>query len=87
MSADDNIDQDEGTITTGAESSVTWLGSVSSSWLAFAPPGWGVFTGASFALFASGNDIPWPVDGPEVGFAEMKEVYFEENIPDYDRWE
>lgn len=38
-----------------------------------------------FALFASGNGEPWPYDAPQdVGFAEVVEEYFEEEIPDYD---
>jgi hypothetical protein len=63
-----------------------WLASVSSSWLAFAPTNFFVFEGASFALFASGNGNPWPADAPNVGFEQVNEVYFEEDIPDYDIW-
>jgi hypothetical protein len=67
--------------------SVEWLQTFSSSWLAFAPPGYFVFSGASFALFASGGGEPWGFDSLEVGFRRIKEVYFEENIPDYDTLE
>lgn len=66
--------------------SVHWMSEISSSWLAFAPSNYFVFEGASFALFASGNGNPWPFDAPKVGFKEVNEVYFDENIPDYDRW-
>lgn len=64
----------------------TWVHPIASSWLAFSPPGFFVFEGASFALFASGNGSPWPYDAPEVGFAEYTEKFYEEDIPDYDRW-
>lgn len=63
-----------------------WMAELSSSWLAFAPANFFVFEGASFALFASGGGNPWPFDGPEVGFSEVREIYFDENIPDYDVW-
>ncbi|KAH8817081.1 glycosyl hydrolase family 43 protein [Xylogone sp. PMI_703] len=63
-----------------------WMTEIASSWLAFAPANYFVFEGASFALFASGNGNPWPYDAPVVGFKEVNEVYFEENIPDYDVW-
>ncbi|OBT88545.1 hypothetical protein VE02_03963 [Pseudogymnoascus sp. 03VT05] len=65
---------------------VVWMSDISSSWLAFAPKDFFVFEGASFALFASGNGNPWPFDAPSVGFKEVNEVYFDENIPDYDIW-
>lgn len=68
------------------QSAITWLDEIDSSWLAFAPPGWFVFEGAAFALFASGNGNPWPYDAPEVGFTDYLEEYYEEDIPDYDRW-
>lgn len=64
----------------------TWLSEIQSSWQAFAPAGWFVFEGASWAIFASGNGEPWPFDAPEVGFQEVTEEYYEEDIPDYDRW-
>ncbi|KAJ8113978.1 hypothetical protein OPT61_g4034 [Boeremia exigua] len=51
------------------------VASIDSSWLAFAPSGWFVFTGASFALFASGNGEPWPYDSPDVGFLKVEETY------------
>ena len=63
-----------------------WMAELSSSWLAFAPTNYFVFEGASFALFASGGGEPWPFDGPEVGFTKVKEIYYDENIPDYDIW-
>ncbi|KAL2204684.1 hypothetical protein CC79DRAFT_1309654 [Sarocladium strictum] len=66
------------------DDSVEWLQPFSSSWLAFAPPGYFVFSGASFALFASGGGEPWGFESPDVGFTRVEEVYFEENIPDYD---
>lgn len=65
---------------------VTWIAEIASSWLDFAPANYFVFEGASFALFASGNGNPWPLHAPEVGFGEVKEVYFDENIPDHDIW-
>ncbi|GMG09097.1 unnamed protein product [Aspergillus oryzae var. brunneus] len=70
-----------------ANSSVNWVSSIESKWLAFAPQGWFVFEGASFALFASRNGRPWSAGAPEVGFRSVTEEYFEEDIPDYDRWE
>lgn len=63
-----------------------WLANISSSWLAFAPADWFVFEGASFALFATGTGQPWPPRAPEVGFARVTEIYYKEDIPDYDRW-
>ncbi|KAL3462055.1 glycosyl hydrolase [Aspergillus heterothallicus] len=66
------------------KSGVSWLASFPSSWMATAPPDWFVFDGAMFALSASGNGEPWPVDGPAVGFQKVKEVYYQEDIPDYD---
>ena len=42
------------------------------------------FDGAMFALYASGDGFPWPFDAPEVGFGRVREVYYEENFPDYD---
>jgi hypothetical protein len=65
---------------------VTWMAEISSAWLTFAPNGYFVFEGASFALFASGNGNPWPIDAPTVGFKEVTETYFDESIPDYDIW-
>lgn len=47
-------------------------------------PGYPNFEGSMFALFASGNGEPWPYDAPEVGFRSVEEVYYEENLPDYD---
>jgi hypothetical protein len=63
------------------------MANISSAWLSFAPAGFFVFEGASFALFASGNGNPWPVTAPKVGFQQVVEEYFDENIPDYNRWE
>jgi hypothetical protein len=54
--------------------------------MATAPPNWFVFDGAMFGLFASGNGQPWPIDGLEVGFGKVEEVYYQEDIPDYDLW-
>ncbi|KAL2844825.1 glycosyl hydrolase [Aspergillus pseudoustus] len=68
------------------KSTVTWLTSFPSSWMAIAPPNWFVFDGAMFSLFASGNGEPWPMNAPEVGFEKAKEVYYQEDIPDYDDW-
>ncbi|PVH83520.1 glycoside hydrolase family 43 protein [Cadophora sp. DSE1049] len=64
-----------------------WMDEIESKWLAFGPAGTFVFEGANWALFASGNGNPWPFNAPEVGFREVRETYFEENIPDYDRWD
>lgn len=68
------------------DSSVNWVEKVSSHWLAFPPPGYFVFSGASFAVYASGGGEPWGFDSPDVGFTRVEETYFEENIPDYDVW-
>jgi hypothetical protein len=64
----------------------TFVATISSSWQAFAPTGYFVFSGASFALFATGVGEPWPHSAPAVGFSKVTETYFEENIPDYDKW-
>jgi hypothetical protein len=64
----------------------TYVTTIASSWQAFPPPGWFVFSGASFALFATGEGEPWPYDAPEVGFEKVWETYYEEDIPDFDRW-
>jgi CubicO group peptidase (beta-lactamase class C family) len=69
------------------KSPAQWVTSIEAKWLAFAPPGWFVFEGTSFALFASGNGRPWSVRAPKVGFASVTQRYYEEKIPDYDRWE
>ncbi|KAJ4137952.1 hypothetical protein NW765_016862 [Fusarium oxysporum] len=63
-----------------------YVGSIASSWQAIAPPNWFVFSGASWAIFATGDGEPWPHNGPQVGFNEVRETFHEENIPDYDRW-
>lgn len=68
------------------DAEVTWLEHFSSHWMAFAHPEYFVFTGASFALFASGGGEPWGVGSSDVGFTQVEEQYFEENIPDYDTW-
>ncbi|KAK9583548.1 hypothetical protein V6Z92_007685 [Aspergillus fumigatus] len=70
----------------GSDETITWLASLSSSWLAFAPSGWFVFEGASFALFATGTGQPWPPHAPEVGFSQVTETYYDEDIPNYDQW-
>lgn len=54
--------------------------------MATAPPNWFVFEGAMFALFASGNGRPWPPNTPKVGFQKVREVCFDEHIPDHDVW-
>ncbi|KAK1491999.1 xylan 1,4-beta-xylosidase [Colletotrichum tamarilloi] len=64
----------------------TYVAEIDSRWQAFAPTGYYVFTGASFALFATGEGEPWPFDGPKVGFTRVEERYHEEDIGDYDRW-
>lgn len=64
-----------------------WLAELSSSWLAFAPEDYLVFTGASFALFASGGGEPWGYESPEVGFRSVREEHYGENMPNYDVWE
>lgn len=43
------------------------------------------FDGVMFALFASGNSLPWPFDAPEVGFRKVREEYFDEGFGDYKR--
>ncbi|KAH6971168.1 glycosyl hydrolase [Ilyonectria sp. MPI-CAGE-AT-0026] len=63
-----------------------YVASIASKWQAFAPPNWFVFSGASFALFATGDGEPWPYTGPKVGFENVWEDYHKEDIPDYDRW-
>lgn len=65
-----------------------WLTEFESRWMAWAPTGYLVFEGAMFALFASGNGLPWTTAGPTVGFCSVQETFFEERIPDYDEgWE
>lgn len=68
------------------EDDVHWLANFSSYWMAFAHPEYFVFSGASFALFASGGGEPWGFDSSSVGFIKVEERYFDENIPDYDIW-
>ncbi|KLO94696.1 putative xylan 1,4-beta-xylosidase [Fusarium fujikuroi] len=63
-----------------------YVTSIASSWQAFAPPNWFVFSGASWAIFATGDGEPWPHNGPQVGFNEVRETFHKENIPNYDRW-
>ncbi|KAJ5623302.1 hypothetical protein N7490_011907 [Penicillium lividum] len=63
-----------------------YVATIESSWQAFAPANYFVFEGNSFALFASGGGEPWPCTGPDVGFTEVVETYFDENIPDHDIW-
>ncbi|KAH7324195.1 glycosyl hydrolase [Stachybotrys elegans] len=41
------------------------------------------FDGAMFALFASGNSLPWPLNAPQVGFCNVREEFFEEGLGDY----
>jgi hypothetical protein len=64
----------------------TYVVDIDSKWQAFAPSGWFVFEGNSFALFAHGEGEPWPYNAPDVGFAKVTETYYQESIPDYDRW-
>ncbi|KZL71894.1 beta-xylosidase (glycosyl hydrolase family 43 protein) [Colletotrichum tofieldiae] len=64
----------------------TYVAEVDSRWQAFAPAGYFVFTGASFALFATGEGEPWPVGASEVGFTRVEERYYEDGVGDYDRW-
>ncbi|UKZ78969.1 hypothetical protein TrVFT333_006718 [Trichoderma virens FT-333] len=64
-----------------------YITEIDSSWQAFAPANFFVFSGASFAIFATGLGEPWPRDGPVVGFKQVTETYYEENIPDYDVWD
>lgn len=40
----------------------------------------------SFALLATGTGQPWPPHAPEVGFSMVTETYYEENVPDCDKW-
>lgn len=70
-----------------SDGNITWLERFSSYWMAFAHPEYFVFTGASFALVASGGGEPWGFSSPEVGFTRVEEQYFDEDIPDYDTWE
>jgi hypothetical protein len=63
-----------------------YISTIESSWQAFAPTNFFVFEGNSFAIFSSGGGVPWPYNGPQVGFASVVETYFKENIPDYDIW-
>ncbi|WYZ35283.1 hypothetical protein EsH8_I_001559 [Colletotrichum jinshuiense] len=69
----------------GNASSPTWLKEFNSKQMG-SNPGYPNFEGSMFALFASGNGEPWPYDAPEVGFRSVEEVYYEENLPDYDNW-
>ncbi|KAL6802705.1 glycoside hydrolase family 43 protein [Trichoderma sp. SZMC 28013] len=64
-----------------------YIAEIASSWQAFAPANFFVFSGASFAIFATGLGEPWPYDGPVVGFKKVTETYYEENIPDHDIWD
>ncbi|KAH7156014.1 glycosyl hydrolase [Dactylonectria macrodidyma] len=64
----------------------TYPTNISSFWQAFGPVGYGIFTGASLALFGTGDGEPWPYNAPTVGFSKVTETYFQEDIPDYDRW-
>ncbi|KAF1970699.1 beta-xylosidase [Bimuria novae-zelandiae CBS 107.79] len=57
--------------------SVTWVKEIPPSVL---PAG---FDGAMFALYASGNSLPWAFDGAEVGFRKAREAYEEERLGDY----
>ncbi|RPA90557.1 Arabinanase/levansucrase/invertase [Choiromyces venosus 120613-1] len=47
---------------------ISWITSVESKWAAFAPVNYFVFTGAQFAIYATGNGFPWPWDGGDVRF-------------------
>lgn len=67
-------------------STAIWVDEVPSSWLAWAPSGFYVFSGASWAIFATGGGEPWAPPGATVGFTKVREEYFEEDIPDYDVW-
>ncbi|KAB5575338.1 glycosyl hydrolase [Coniochaeta sp. 2T2.1] len=62
-----------------------YVAEIESRWQAFAPAGWFVFTGNSFALFATGDGEPWPRDAPEVGFSQVRETYYADEVGDYDR--
>ncbi|KAK6087315.1 beta-xylosidase [Seiridium cupressi] len=68
------------------QSATIWVAELSSSWMAWAPTGYYVFSGASWAIFASGGGEPWTSQGATVGFKEIREEYYEENIPDFDVW-
>ena len=70
----------------GPQSRPEYVAEIASTWQAFAPANYFVFSGASFAIFASGLGEPWPYGGPVVGFKKVTETYYEENIPDYDVW-
>jgi hypothetical protein len=63
-----------------------YVSEIGSEWLAFAPLSYPTFTGAMFALFATGDGEPWPYNAPDVGFTRVTETYFKEDIGDYDRW-
>ncbi|KAJ4290361.1 hypothetical protein N0V90_010577 [Kalmusia sp. IMI 367209] len=56
---------------------VTWLKEFSPDLL---PSG---FDGAMFALYATGNSLPFSYDSREIGFRSVREVYFEEKWGDY----
>ncbi|KAF7554107.1 hypothetical protein G7Z17_g3192 [Cylindrodendrum hubeiense] len=64
----------------------TYATNISSFWQAFGPEGYGVFSGASLALFGTGDGEPWPYNAPTVGFSKVTETYFQEDVQDYDRW-
>lgn len=61
-----------------------WPTVFSSYWMAWAPEGLFVFEGAMFALFATGEGLPWTTAGPTVGFESASEIFYPENISDYD---
>jgi hypothetical protein len=61
------------------------IGSESVTWVHEFPPsdlpvG---FDGAMFALFASGNSLPWPFNAPQVGFSKVEEKYYDEGFGDH----
>ncbi|RYP15673.1 hypothetical protein DL765_005567 [Monosporascus sp. GIB2] len=58
------------------EQQPTWTAEFSSRWLTQAPSGFSVFEGAIFAVFASGNGKPLPIDAPKVGLSWVRDVYF-----------
>jgi hypothetical protein len=66
----------------GEGAGVVWTAEFASSLMS---PG-NTFDGPMLTLFASGNGEPWPFDAPEVGFSRVQEIYYEENIGDYDDW-
>lgn len=65
-------------------SKVKWLKIFLFFWMVFVFLNYFVFFGVSFVLFVSGEGELWGIDSLDVGVICVEEIYFEENILDYD---